>query len=495
MRKRSITSFILTVIVAISFYSCDNFLETEPTTNVRLENAITDISSMRTTLLGAYSKLKNSNYRGKYALLIPDLLSDNVFTSVRNSGRGVTLDNYDMLATEDWLEGLWVQAYAMAANASLLITNGSDVEVASGEVAEKNQILGEAHALIGLAYFDLVRFYAQPYNYSSNASHLGVPIVTKVESDIAKLDFPARSTVATTYDWIVDNLIEAINIMPEDLIIKGNVSNNIKTRFSKNAVKALLAKVYLYMEEWEPARDMADEVINSQKYTLLSNTQVIDGFKEQNNSETILEVAFSRTDNPGSNSLAYIYNLSGYADQQATEDLWDSYDVDDARRGFIRKDARANAENPAYVATKYHNIVDYDENYKILRLADMHLIRAEANAHIPGGEQDARDDLDEIRLRANPTVGSSTETGQALLDKILLERRLEFAFEGERLFDLKRNNKQFTKYRSPLTVGKPIERVVDYPGKGNLHEKTILAIPQREIDVNENLQGQQNPGY
>src|SRR5699024_8785799 len=110
-------------------------------------------------------------------------------------------------------------------------------------------------------------------------------------------------------------------------------------------------------------------------------------------------------------------------------------------------------------------------------------------------EDIARNDLDKIRLRADPSVSPSTESGQILLDKILKERRKEFAFEGERLFDLARNNKKFIKYRSPLTTGKPIERTINYPDRNELHLKAILPIPQREIYANENLEGEQNPGY
>src|SRR5699024_9305173 len=104
--------------------------------------------------------------------------------------------------------------------------------------------------------------------------------------------------------------------MPDDQIIDGSRTNS-KIRFSKTSAKALLAKVNLYMGNWKEAKDLSEDVIKSNKYSLLGTDQLVEGFKKKNNSETIFEVPFSNTSNEGSDMLSYVYNLSGYADQQA----------------------------------------------------------------------------------------------------------------------------------------------------------------------------------
>lgn len=491
--KRIINVIILFVSVVL-FGSCKKFLELEPTTNVKFENSIVDLNSMRTALLGSYSQLKNFNYYGKNVLLLPDLLSDNLFVSVRNSGRGVAHNDYRIISTDAYARDLWTQCYAVSANASFIIQKAEGITVLEAEKAEKNQILGEAHALTGIAYFDLLRFFAQPYSYTANADHPGVPVLKKVNSSISNLDFPSRATVKEGYDWVVSNLTAALAIMPDDIIIKGKSSPTTKTRFSKTAVKGLLARVYLYMGRWEDARKLADEVILSKKYTLLESAKLVEGFKEKNNSENLFEVAFSQTENSGSDMLSYGFNQSGYGDAMATEDLYNLYKDTDQRKKFINKSVRSKAEDPAYIVTKYSNITNYNENHKVIRLAEIYLIRAEALARL-NNFADAQKDLDVIRKRGDLTVELSTETGTALIDKILVEKRKELAFEGHRLHDLTRNNLKFIKYVSPLTVGKPTSSVVDFPGRDKLHYRTILPIPQREIDANPSLAGQQNKEY
>lgn len=131
-----------------------------------------------------------------------------------------------------------------------------------------------------------------------------------------------------------------------------------------------------------------------------------------------------------------------------------------------------------------------DDNVHVLRLSEMYLIKAEAHAQL-NEDTDAQQALDVIIHRAleipvpPDTLPVSTETGQALQDKILLERRKELAFEGFRLFDLTRHGITFNKYRQD---GDPIE--INAPAN-----RTILPVPIDEINVNPNIANQQNPGY
>lgn len=155
-------------------------------------------------------------------------------------------------------------------------------------------------------------------------------------------------------------------------------------------------------------------------------------------------------------------------------------------------DRNANgAEKNVPLILKYGTDQTNAENIKVIRLAEVYLNRAEAEAHL--GESKpatateniaAIADLTKIAQRGDPAaVIDATLTGQALIDRVLLERRKELAFEGQRLFDLTRNKKDFVKYESE---GGTMN--ITYPS-----DKTILPVPQSAIDVNGNLE--QNPGY
>lgn len=481
---------------SLLFTACGkSFLEIDPMTEVSTENAIKDVASMRTSIVGTYSRLKPYEYYGRNTVILPELMSDNVYISSRNSGRLVAFGNYTPIPSESNLRDQWRRMYITAANASMLIQKGEVLTIPESQMNEYNQILGEAYTIRALNYFDLLKMYAQPYHYTAGATHMGVPIVKVLPVSLSELVYPGRSTVKEGYDWIVDNLQKAIEIMPDRLIINGSNSTK-KTRFSLNGAKALLSRTYLYMGQNELAAQLATEVIDSKQYTLLTSANLVTGFKSLNSSESIFEVAFDQTNNIGNDVVAALYSQSSYGDALATAELYNLYDANDARRGFIRVGSRSSAENPAHIVNKYENISTYNEHIKVIRLAEVHLNRAEAYAKMgPAYEAQAQADLNLIRKRANPNAADLSLTGQALLDEILVERRRELAFEGHRLFDLTRNNRSFTHYLSPNIVDRPNSFLVDYPGRDPNHLKLILPIPQQEIDNNPGLVGQQNEGY
>lgn len=489
-------STLLFVASSLLLSSCArSFLEIDPMTEVSTENAIRDVASMRTSIVGTYSRMKPYEYYGRNTIILPDLMSDNVFISSRNSGRLVAFGNYTPIPSESNLRDQWRNMYIAAANASMIIQKGEELTIPESQREEYNQIMGEAYTVRALNYFDLLKMYAQPYHYSSDASHMGVPIVKVLPVSLSELVYPGRSTVKEGYDWIIENLQKAISIMPDRLIINGSTSTK-KTRFSKNGAKALLSRVYLYMGQNELAAQFATEVIDSKQYSLLASPSLVSGFKSLNSSESIFELAFDQTNNIGNNIVAALYSQSSYGDALATEELYNLYDAEDVRRGFITKGTRSSAENPAYIVNKYENISTYNEHIKIIRLAEVYLNRAEAYAKSgPAFEAKALEDLNLIRKRANPHAVDLNLTGQALLDEILIERRRELAFEGHRLFDLTRNNRSFTHYLSPNIVDRPNSFLVNYPDRDPNHLKLILPIPQQEIDNNPGLVGQQNEGY
>ena len=116
-------------------------------------------------------------------------------------------------------------------------------------------------------------------------------------------------------------------------------------------------------------------------------------------------------------------------------------------------------------------------NIPVIRLSEMMLIKAEACANISGKEAEAQSTLFAITKRADANEVMPAETGQALKDKILLERRKELAFEGFRLFDLARHKKSFIKYRQDAGS-------IEITAPSN---NTILPIPVREVNANPNM--------
>src|SRR5699024_974955 len=111
----------------------------------------------------------------------------------------------------------------------------------------------------------LCNFFAHPYNYTADASHLAVPLVLKSSIDASKIKYPGRSTVKEVYDAIIHDFKEAIKRLPEVIPDK---SSSYKGMITLNAAKALLSRVYLYMGDWEDTKKMAADVISSGQYSL-----------------------------------------------------------------------------------------------------------------------------------------------------------------------------------------------------------------------------------
>lgn len=465
----------LLYLYIILIVSCNkSFLEVNPQQQTDAGEAIKDIASTRAAINGAYSLMQSVNLYGRTTPLLPDVMSDNVLISKKNQNRYLSYDQYITTANEGYGTSQWNQLYRVIANANLIISKAETISYPASDLPEAQHIIGEAYALRALAHFELVRFYAMPYNYTAAASHLGVPVVTKSGTSKEGVISPKRNTVQETYAQIILDFNKAMTNMPA---VPVGFKASMKGKMSYFGAKALLARVQLYKEDYLAADSLANDVITRGGFSLIARDKLVEDSKKQNSSEAIFEIQFNTLDNLGSDALVNIYWQSGsYGDALATENLYNTYTATDVRRGFITKGKRSGGEDPAWLVTKYTNNTNFEEPVRVIRLAEVYLIRAEARAHTTR-EVLACTDVNSVAGRADATWVPLVATGTALYDAILLQRRKELAFEGHRLFDLTRTKQSFTKYRSTTTIA------VNYP-----HLKTILPIPLAEMKVNTNME-------
>src|SRR5690606_7592140 len=148
--------------------------------SVSLFETINDYASLSAAANGAYVPFKSTNYYNRSFILIPDLLGDNVFVSQSNGGRYLDFDNFSISSSDGYISGAWSVMYQVIVNATLTIQGGAKLELNPPVY----QLLGEMYDIRALAHFDLVRMFAQPYNFTADASHLGVPVITEVKAEI-----------------------------------------------------------------------------------------------------------------------------------------------------------------------------------------------------------------------------------------------------------------------------------------------------------------------
>ncbi|MFN7584797.1 MAG: RagB/SusD family nutrient uptake outer membrane protein, partial [Bacteroidota bacterium] len=319
MRK----SLILVVTVSLLVACNKDFLDVKPQQSVLIEDVFSQMSTSRAAVNGLYSLMQSYSYYGRDAMVIPEVISDNVTRSVRTGNRYTGMNTMTHTATDANVSRMWNQMYQVATNANAIIANEDNIKkiATSLEQAEAAQLVGEAYAVRAMVYFDLAKFFGRPLNFTANGSHLCVPLVLKPVTKIEDVVFPARNTAAEVYAQIEKDITEALKRLPVDggVINSGTVSNAMfRTRMNKWAVTALRARVAVYREDWPTAVAAATEVINSGRYSLYSFGSMLQDFRTQNSPESIFEVVNNSNDNPGTDSYAYLSSQQGYGELLGT---------------------------------------------------------------------------------------------------------------------------------------------------------------------------------
>lgn len=464
-------SCLLLALVLLGAACDSDFLSLTPKQSVAFSDFFKTLDDFESAINGCYDQMQLPDWYGRYMLLVPDIMGEDVKQNSQ-ANRAREWAEYSGSTTSIHLVDVefWAEIYEAINMANQIIHAPFDPAAAIQD--EYNQILGEAYAVRALSHFDLVRIFAQHYTYTADASHPGVPIVT--EFDLASR--PTRNTVAEVYEQIIADFDQAITLMTFDPSNAG--------RFSIEAVQALLSRVYLYMDDFANAEAMASAVINSGKFSLVPAADYANMFLPGLSSEAILEVINNQTDRFAFDHVGYMYQKTGYGDYLPSKDLLNLIDDDDVRKTTFVEDAGLVGQYGDYRVNKFPSAGEDNgtDNIPVIRLAEVYLNRAEARA-ATGNTGGAQDDLNMIRQRALPTAPDVTLIGTALLDEILIERRVELCFEGHRLFDITRHKQDLVRVDCTAPVC-----TVTYPDN-----RFILPIPLQEMDVNKNMV--QNPGY
>ena len=428
--------------------ACDSRLEVKPTQSIDAADALATSQSVGVTLIGAYDGLANGNFYGGSVKYAGDLLGDDA--EVRFGGTFATIDELwrkTITTNNGVVQSTWLQGYIAIDRANNVLASLDKVAI-----ADKARVEGEARFIRGLAYFELVRLWGKSWGDGDNNANLGVPIVTMPTRVVSSEDSRPRASVASVYTQVLEDLTKA-----ESLLAAAK-----KTEFaSKEAAQAILARVYLQQGNYAAARDAANKVISGNNFALTST--FAEAFTDAtNDSEVIFKIFVS--DQDGTNGMNTYYapsTFQGRGDIRVQAKHLALYSAADKRGTLFVK-----VSNNTF--TGKH--LDQYGDVAVTRLAEMYLIRAEANQRlVTSVGATPLSDINLIRRRAGASVLTTVD-----LNAILTERRLELAFEGHQVHDAKRLKRN---------VGTLVFN----------DNKLLMPIPQREIDTNKALV--QNAGY
>lgn len=462
------------VLLALSFSACDNLLDTEPRQSVSVEGALESPEVLTALLIDAYNDLQGATRLGSAWLVHPEIIADNFrFNDNRGTYRG-QFQNAQGTHMTSWAN------YGTLLPLNVIITGANVLD---------DNIVGEAYALRALSYFYLMNVYAyMPTAIETAQNRGGVPLVTDAVLSLQDITLPARASIDEVYTFMLADVERAIALLD-------NTGSN--ARITRAAAQALGSRIALYAGEWQLSIDYAQAAINSNVGTLSSRTSYAsDWLNSTVNPESIWYLEYQNNESQGPNtSLQSIYLSAGTSRSPGYRGNGDFTPTDEVigllEAGDVRNDiliaVPGNGFNNAVGTRELHKFngntgLDNTDNIPIFRVSEMYLNLAEAAAQA-GQTALAQSTLNMLKQRSVDPAYTTTNTGQALIDEILVERRLELLGEGHRLFDLKRNGLGIDKTATDLT--------------GELIPFTDLRIlaplPQGDLTLNPNLEN--NFGY
>lgn len=485
--KKTVFKIFLVLLMAVGFNSCyDEYLNPVPETFISDLSAFDTKERIEAQIRGVYSAFKSGQYLGGRYQVYNSIRGDEFMNLQANGVTGYLTWNHTVSASANEVQNLWGQIY-FAINRVNMFIDGMrehEEELVGGNIitrAEFDQYIGEALALRGMAYHNLIQLYAQPYNKDPQA--WGAILRITAQRSSADNDMP-RSTLQETYDQILADLNQAEGLLPD---VSGANNDARVTRLHKSSVIALKTRVYLHMERWSDVIAQANKIVSASapfqapsgvQYALNPDFENI--FTSYTTSESIFSIPMTPTELPGTqNQLGHYFsdapigNLEYPINQAGL--IWssDAFPADDARRVLTRERTYQGVDE--IFIHKYQD-QGHTDWAPVMRYAEVLLNLAEAEARQNGVAGRALALLNAVYLRSNPGAAPLEITSlSAFIDRLMLERGMEFLGEGIANMDTQRTLSEHRAKPGVAAVG---------PTSPNY----VWPIPQTELNTNSLVQ-------
>jgi starch-binding outer membrane protein, SusD/RagB family len=516
MNKYFLSLSLIAATLALTISGCKKQLEIEPRQSISSNTALTSKEAIDASIVSIYGRFKSARLYGRDLIAVAEALSDNGFAT-NKSGRLFNEAQNNQGAT--FTTTIWTSGYSGLNQINLTLQ--ALAKIPGATAADTANWAGQLYFLRALTFFEMMKAYAyMPGAVVTSQDKGGVPVVlTGIESAASALALqPSRAPIDDVYKQIVNDL----TLANSRLVSTGvGVASSLA---SKPAAQALLARAHLYAKNYSEAKRWADSAINSAGSRITAASAYVAGWRSENHPEALFQIRFATAaENIGVNeSLQTSYTTlvtpgnttttGGFGDLVPTLTLLTdlgitltggmtttnfalpasvstrSTDV----RNLMFEPGTAGRGNAKVECTKFigrTGAINLD-NVPVIRIAEVYLIRAEAQATAGSPVLNITNALADLKAvksrRYTDYTGSAQETtdntsGQpALYDEILRQRRIELAFEGQRFFDLKR-------------LGRDLLKGPHYNNIAFTDTRILAPILQADVDGNPNLK--QNAGY
>jgi starch-binding outer membrane protein, SusD/RagB family len=398
----------VSLVLAVVLVSCESALDVYPFQSLEASQAIKNENDLKYAINGCYDAFQLVGYYNRSLVILSELASDNAY----NGGTIIEygqLNNHVIMEDNAVTSGIWSAIYIgiNRVNTALYYMDRLD------DIPQDRKTVYEAE----------LRFMRALHYYNLAILFSDVPVRITPTLSLDDLHVPLSPQAEVLNNVVLNDLMFA----------REKLEGNSPMRASNAAVNALLARLHQFTGDHAEAAAFATEVIENSGMML--NPDYASLFTQEVSAESVFEIDFTAQD--GNRMAQYLFpsSMAGRYEVAPEENLLEAYDPDDAR-----KTASFELGDPNPYCIKYNDITFGSDNVYVFRLAEMYLIRAEALARSDGDKDDIRSDINTIRNRVSldPVTADSYDELLLIIEK---ERRLEFAFEGHRWFDLVRTNR------------------------------------------------------
>lgn len=485
--KKLLYNLLAASLLAVSVTSCNSdFMETSPTDKIDSGQVIETMDNLVTLLSGAHR-----NLYGYYGYDKPgesgmnmerDILAEDVV--MPNRGNGWFVNEYAWLRHIDPDSDLsafgFSYYYGMISTANTLLSNVDNIP---GDEGLRNQIKGEAYVFRAFGHFQMVQLYGKRYEKGKDNTQLGVACVTE-----PTMEHKARNTVEEVYQLVNEDIDKGITFL------KGYKRENIN-HFHQSVAYGIRARVALTQGNWKVAAEASAEALRlarAEGRELQTGESLLGGFNdvERNPEWMWASIMITEQDLSFSHFFSYMsWNFNSTPVRKSTrcinDKLYAHISSTDIRARWWDPTGTAAVPLPSYSKWKYQNrkFTSKSDGSSVndlvyMRMSEMYLIQAEALAR-DGNEAESRKVLHEWLVTRDPEYKLSTNSGQALIDEILTQRRIELWGEGFRFTDLKRLNMDMD--RRDTNHDQSVCTILHVPAGDS---RWVWKIPTHEINSN-----------
>lgn len=473
--KQYIFKGLLAALLCVGMTGCgDKFLDTDYYKGIDVDGGLNSAQNVSIAMTGAYNALFEYYAAGNYATMIGDIPTDLSYWNTQ-TGHWDALYRYSVTTTDNYLSYIWEYGYKVADYSSRIIKAGKEIypSATDADKVTLDQCMAEAYALRAYAYLYLSNVFGHQIKVNGKDFSDKQGIVISDEP-IAALTQVKRSTVGQCFDQIVADLKKSL----EHFEIAGDRGDRCYMNVA--AAEGLLARVYLYMENWQEAKTYATKAIADGDVSLTYDAEKYHALYDggASNTESYFYLDINSSQNWSANSCGTLWTTYNFSPSPKLQAMYGDQDV---RTSIMSMGAGSTAAVPVYAGGKFAAYGSgnpaYATNY-LVNAPEMFLILAEANLKL--NNLNAAQEALLVVAKRNLEITSVADLpadAAGLYAFLKDERARELFQEGLRLWDLRRwgDPAQVEAYNAPNIAF----RYNDYD-ISNL----VYPIPESEINAN-----------